>query len=167
MLPSLCAALLSSHCPLTAPPSQCLISPAGCCVASRHTTLLLSSCSAALSSSYASWLLCCLLSRRPLVLSSCCPLVLLSSSTLNLSSLGFLDPFDTTFVVPWERSSRTSPVWPLAHARWSRCLDLRSQTAAPTRQQGVPHSPMRSTQGGSWGIRTGAAWGQGGRIVVR
>jgi hypothetical protein len=78
--PSRCAALSSSPCPLTVPPSHCLISPAGCCIASHHASLLSSSYSFALSSSCAGWLWHCL--------SSHCPLVLLSSSTLNLSSLG-------------------------------------------------------------------------------
>jgi hypothetical protein len=71
-----------SCCPLTLPLSRCLL-PAGCCVASHRAAL-----------------------------SSCRPLVLLSSSTLNSSSLGFLEPFDVTFVVPRERSSCTIPVWP-------------------------------------------------------
>ncbi len=78
--PSRCATLLSSPHPLTAPPSHCLISPAGCCVASRHAALSLSSYLFALSSSCAGWLLCRLSLRRPLVL--------LLSSTLNLSSMG-------------------------------------------------------------------------------
>ncbi len=51
--PSRHAALLSSPFPLTALPSHCLISPAGCCVASRHAALLSSSYSFALSSSCA------------------------------------------------------------------------------------------------------------------
>jgi hypothetical protein len=85
--------LVLSLCP--APPSCPLVTPAGCCVASRHATLLssrclfvsscrlslsrraswllrhhllLSSCCTALSSSHrASWLLCCLSLHRPLI----------------------------------------------------------------------------------------------------
>ncbi len=71
-------------------PSCCLIAPAGCCVASRHTALSSSSHRAALSSSCSGWLLHCLPSRHPLVLSSCLPLVLLLSyhcATLLLSHL--------------------------------------------------------------------------------
>ncbi len=79
----------------------------------------------------------------PLVMPPSCPLVV---PTSNLSSLGFPDPFDATFVVPWERSSRTSPVWPLAHARWCRRLDSRSCTAAPMHQQGAPHSLLEGVQ---------------------
>jgi hypothetical protein len=78
--PSRCAVLLSSPCPLTVPPSHCLISPAGCCVASRHAAYLSSSYSFALLSSCAGWLLRCFSLHSPLVVSS--------SSTLNLSSLG-------------------------------------------------------------------------------
>jgi hypothetical protein len=42
-----------------------------------------------------------------------------------------------------------------------------SCTAAPTRQPGAPHSPTQSTQEGSRRIGTGAARGQGGRVVAR
>jgi hypothetical protein len=190
--PSRRAALSFSPRPLTAPPSHCLISPAGCCVASHCTALSLSSYSAALivlrwlvveltliappscraalsscrplvlsSSSHCAALLLshltgCLLRRlsshRPLVIlllrhplvvlrklvvaltlivpPSCplimplsCPLVVLY---LKLVKPGCLDPFDATFVVPRERSSCTSPAWPLAHARWSHRRDQTS-----------------------------------------
>jgi hypothetical protein len=124
--PSRRAALLSSPRPLPVLPSCCFISPAGCCIASCGTNLLLSSHSAALLSSCAGWLLHCLSLHRPLILLSCHPLILLLSSTLNLSSLGFLDPFNVTFVVPRERSRHTSPAWPLAHTRWSRRQDQTS-----------------------------------------
>jgi hypothetical protein len=78
--PSRHATLSSSPLPLTAPPSHCLISTGGCCVASCHAALSLSSYSFALSSSCTGWLL-----RRLLL---CRPLVLSSSSTLNSLSLG-------------------------------------------------------------------------------
>jgi hypothetical protein len=74
---------LPSHHPLTPPLSALLLSCNG-------------------------WLLHCLSLHHPLVLLLCRPLLLLLSSTLNLSSLGFPDPFDVTFVVLRERSSRTS-----------------------------------------------------------
>jgi hypothetical protein len=77
--PSRCAPLLSSHRPITALPSCCLIAPAGCCVFSRCTTLLSSSHRPALSLSCSGWFLHCLLSCRPLVLLLCLPLVLLLS----------------------------------------------------------------------------------------
>ncbi len=80
VLPSRRAALSSSPRPLTALPSHCLISSAGCHVASSHAALSLSSYSFALSLSCAGWLLRRLSSRRPLVL--------LLSSTLSSLSMG-------------------------------------------------------------------------------
>jgi hypothetical protein len=74
---SLCVALSSSCCPLTALPSHLLIAPAGCCILSCHIALLSSSHCAAPSLSYASRLL-----RRLLLL---CPLVLLLYRHLVLS----------------------------------------------------------------------------------
>jgi hypothetical protein len=91
---------LPSRCPLT-PPLSCRLALAGCCVASSCAALL-SSCHATLS----------------------------LSSTLNLLSLGFPDPFDATFVVARERSSRTSSAWPLVHTRRSCC---RNQTSSMNR----------------------------------
>jgi hypothetical protein len=81
------AALLSSHCLLTALPSCCLISLAGCCVASCCPSLLLSSHFAALTLSCTGWLLCRLLLRCPLVLSLCRPLGLSSFSHCAALSL--------------------------------------------------------------------------------
>jgi hypothetical protein len=56
------------------------------------------------------------------------------------------------------------------HPVWTRfnqpCLALSSRTEALMHQPGAPHSPKWSTQGGSWHIRTGAARGQGGRVVA-
>jgi hypothetical protein len=77
------AALLSSHHPITALPSCCLIALAGCCVPSSCTALSLSSHRAALLLSCSGWLLRCLPSHRPLVhpfvvLSLHCPLVVSS-----------------------------------------------------------------------------------------
>jgi hypothetical protein len=77
-LPSCCAALLSSHRPITALPTRRLIAPAGCCVPSHRTALSSSSHCAALSSSCSGWLLHCLPSHHPLILSSCLPLILSS-----------------------------------------------------------------------------------------
>ncbi len=76
LLSSRPATPLSSHRPITALPSPCLIAPAGCCLVSHRTTLLLSSCRAALLSSCSGWLLRCLPSRRPLILLLCLPLVI-------------------------------------------------------------------------------------------
>jgi hypothetical protein len=63
------------------------------------------------------------LPSRPRIVPPSRPLVILY---LKLVEPGFLDPFDATFVVPQERSSRMSPAWPLAHARWSRRQDQTS-----------------------------------------
>jgi hypothetical protein len=52
----------------------------------------------------------------PLVVPPSRPLIVLY---LKLIEPGFPDPFDMTFMVLQERSSRTSPAWQLAHARWS------------------------------------------------
>ncbi len=67
----------------------------------------------------------------PLVVPPSCPLVVppshpLVTLYLKLVKPGFPDPFDATFEVPRERSSRTSPAWPLALARWSRRRDQTS-----------------------------------------
>jgi hypothetical protein len=119
-LPSCCAALLSSHCPITALPSCCLIAlagcciascrtalllsftvppschlaPAGCCVASRHTTLSSSHC-ASLSSFHHPITAppsCCLISPAGCCVASHCTAFLLSScsAALSLSCSGWL-----------------------------------------------------------------------------
>jgi hypothetical protein len=140
---------LSSCCPLVVPPSCCAALSAA--LSSCHPLILsLSSHWAALLLSHLTG---CLLRRLslqcppvvlslhrsfvvlrrlvvalPLVALPSCPLVVPHSRPLvvlylKLVKPGFPDPFDVTFVVPRERSSRKSPAWPLEHARWSRRRD--------------------------------------------
>jgi hypothetical protein len=111
-----------------------------------------SHCATLLLSHLTGWLLHRLLLHRPLIVLSLrhsfvvlhrlvvastlvappsCPLVMLPSRPLVILYLklvepGSPDPFDATFMVPRERSSRTSPASPLAHTKWSRCWDQTS-----------------------------------------
>ncbi len=117
------AALLSSCCPLNVLPSHCLITPAGCCIASRCTALWSSSHCAALSLSCASWMLRCLLLHCPLVLLSCCPIVLSSSShcaALLLSASCCVASCPTTILSSC-RTALSSSLHPLTVLP-SRCL---------------------------------------------
>ncbi len=132
----------------------CIASHHRAALLSCHLLVLSSSshCAALLLSHLTGWLLRCLLLHRPLVvLSLRCSFVLLCRLVvalilvappshplvvpptrplvvlyLKLVKPGFLDPFDATFMVLQERSSRMSPVWPLVHARWSRRWDQTS-----------------------------------------
>jgi hypothetical protein len=144
---ALSLAALPSCRPLTLPLS-CHLAPAACCIASCCATLSLchplvlslsSHCAAHLLSHLTGMLLHRLSLHRPLiVLSRRCSFVVLRQLVvvlplvvppsrppvvlyLKLIEPGFPNPFDMIFVVPRERSSRTSPTWPLAHARWSHC----------------------------------------------